>query len=99
LKDGIAKAQREDGPIDPLLFTQFADKVTIIRRSSFADGNDTFADELKKIQSLRDHLAHANDYAASPEAAAETCRIVRSIDQWNERFLRWLGSSKLETAS
>jgi hypothetical protein len=87
LENQIGKARVDDGLVDALLFTQFIDKVTIIRKSPlFKFGRDLFESELKKIQSLRNHLAHANDYAASPEAASETCRTVRLIDKWSKHL-------------
>jgi hypothetical protein len=87
LENQIGKARVDDGLVDALLFTQFIDKVTIIRKSPlFKFGRDLFESELKKIQSLRNHLAHANDYAASPESASETCRTVRLIDKWSKHL-------------
>jgi hypothetical protein len=91
IEDEIEKAQVGDGLVEPLLFTQFSDKITIIRRSSrLIVGKDNFERELKKVQYLRDHLAHGNDYAASPEAASDACRTVRLIDKWSEEFSQWL---------
>jgi hypothetical protein len=87
LRDETAKVRIDEPLIDPLLFTQFVDKAIIIfKNGRFLTDEDTFESECKRIQSLRDHLAHANDYAASPEAAIETCRTVRLIDQWNDRL-------------
>jgi hypothetical protein len=34
---------------------------------------------LSKIERLRDFVAHANDYAASPEQATEVCTVVRNL--------------------
>jgi hypothetical protein len=77
--------------VEALLFTQFVDKAIIIFKSGhFLTEEDIFNGHYKKIQSLRDHLAHANDYATSPETAAETCRTVRLIDDWNGKLLRLL---------
>jgi hypothetical protein len=88
LKNEIAKAVSSGNLVDPLLFTQFADKATLIRgyvKSSI--GRDAFERDFKTMQSLRDHLAHANDYAASPDAAAETCRSARLIERWTDKLL------------
>jgi hypothetical protein len=91
LHDEIVRARKDDELVDALLFTQFVDKATIIYKSGrFLKEPDVFEQQYKKIQFLRDHLAHANDYAASPDAAAETCRTVRLIDQWNDQFLHLL---------
>jgi hypothetical protein len=94
LENEIKKAHQDDSFVDALLFTQFADKVTIIRKSSrMAVGSPAFENEFKQIQSLRDHLAHANDYAASPEAACKVCRTVQVIEKWNKEFSDWLRAS------
>ena len=91
LQDEIVRARKDDELVDALLFTQFVDKATIIYKSGqFLKEPDVFEQQYKKIQFLRDHLAHANDYAASPDAAVETCRTVRLIDQWNDHFLHLL---------
>jgi hypothetical protein len=85
LQDEIKLAREKNAFVEALLFTQFADKATILHRSERRKvrGAD-FKSEFRMIQTLRDHLAHANDYAASPEAAVVTCETVRLIDQWNE---------------
>lgn len=86
----IAAANQKDGIVDALLFTQFADKVTAISRSPiFKLENGKFYGELKRIQSLRNLLAHANDYAATPEMASRVCSTVRLIDKWTEEFSDW----------
>lgn len=76
----IAKSRTDDGFVDSLLFTQFCDKVDIIRKSFalLSDKKDVRA-HLKEIQGLRDNLAHANEYAASPDQARRTCAIVRTL--------------------
>jgi hypothetical protein len=86
----ISKAKIEDSFVNDLLFTQFGDKVTIIRKSPrFAFGTNAFKDDLGMIQKLRDGLAHDNDYASTPEAASETCRAVRLIEKWSAILLNW----------
>jgi hypothetical protein len=91
LRNELEKAQKRDGLVDPLLFTQFADKKSILRKSAhLKTSRERFDDELSSIQSLRNHLAHANDYAASPEAASKTCETVRLLDKWREEFSGWL---------
>ena len=36
-------------------------------------------DWFEDIQKLRDNLAHANEYAASPDHARLVCRVVRNL--------------------
>ena len=77
--------------MDTLLFTQFADKKRILRKSPWLKiGKDKFESELDKIRKLRDRVAHANEYAATPEAASETCGTVRLIDKWSAEFSQWI---------
>jgi len=87
IEEKIKKAQTEDCFVDSLLFTLFSDKRTIIMTSPlFVAEKDLFGIEFKNILHLRNRLAHANDYAASPETAADTCRTVRMIDKWSSRL-------------
>ena len=71
--------------VDALLFTQFADKVTIILKVRLWLTNSEFENELKQIQDLRDDLPHANNYAATSDAAINLCNTVRIIEKWNEK--------------
>jgi hypothetical protein len=87
LQGEIAKARSDEPLVDALLFTQFVDKANIIRKSGrLMVGKSAFESQFKKIQALRDRLAHANDYASSPNAAIDTCKTVRMIDEWNDRL-------------
>jgi hypothetical protein len=91
LQGEIDNSRAKSELVDSLLFTQFVDKATIIhKRCRFQIEQAAFESQYKQIQFLRDHVAHANDYAASPEAAAETCKTVRLIDQWNKQLLNLL---------
>jgi hypothetical protein len=54
LREKLEKAQAADGLVDPLLFTQFGDKKSILRRSTYLEtSRGEFERELDKIQSLR----------------------------------------------
>jgi hypothetical protein len=80
LRQEIANSKREDGFVDALLFTQFCDKAEIIRKASLLSRSKREVETLlNKIQALRDAIAHANEYAASPEEAKHVCRVVRSL--------------------
>ena len=83
----IADANTRDTFVEDLLFTEFCDKVDILKKNpNFRWGKKTFSSDLRKIQSLRDDVAHANDYAATRDAAVQVCNIVRLMDQWIERL-------------
>jgi hypothetical protein len=89
LHDKIGKAKSQDAYIEQLLFTEFCDKVTIIKKSpDFCWERKAFEHDLARIQSLRDNLAHANDYAATRSAASRVCETVRLTDTWIERLGR-----------
>ena len=86
----IAEVKSQDVFVDTLLFTQFIDKVTIIMKSpAFQWNNTPFESELRRVQKLRDSLAHANNYAATRGAAIHVCEIVRLTDQWISRLATW----------
>jgi hypothetical protein len=83
-------AKAADTLVDELLFTQFDDKITIIRKSPRFDRNKSaFESEMKEARDLRDKLAHANQYAATREAAAQVCDTVRKIEDWTARLSKW----------
>jgi len=95
IHDEIDASRRDDSFIDDLLFTQFSDKVTIIKKSALISSNkNQFKKELGRVRNLRNHLAHANDYAASRDAARSVCETVRIVDKWIEEFARRLSSSR-----
>jgi hypothetical protein len=80
IKREIAESHRDDSFVDALLFTQFCDKADIIAKSfQLAQSKTKLRDQLAEIQKLRDSLAHANEYAASPAEAKRTCQVVRSL--------------------
>jgi CBS domain-containing protein len=80
IKREIADSKKEDAFVNSLLFTQFCDKTDIVRKSfPLSQSKAKLNDQLTQIQKLRDKLAHANEYAASPADAKQVCRIVRSL--------------------
>lgn len=92
INEEVQKAKSEDVFVDRLLFTQFIDKVIIIRKSpSFLFSGDTFEDDLRQVQSLRDKVAHANDYATTEETATQVCKTVRLMDHWIAELADWRG--------
>ena len=77
--------------LETLLFTLFSDKATLIHNCErWSIGRDVFDGDFRAMQTLRNHLAHANDYAATPEAASETCRSARLIERWTDKLLELL---------
>lgn len=83
----IAKARTDDGFVDNLLFTQFCDKADVIAKSfALLSDKKAFRFHLKEIQDLRDNLAHANEYAASPERARHTCATIKTLLDLREQI-------------
>jgi hypothetical protein len=84
----IAAAKRDDARVEPLLFTQFCDKTTIIKkRPNFPWSKGAFKGDLQRIEALRNDLAHANDYASTREAARKVCETVRLMETWTELLM------------
>lgn len=84
------RVKADDNLVDELLFTQFGDKVTIIRKSEgFVGSKSRFCAEMADAQRLRDDLAHANEYAATRQAAIRVCEAVRRVESWIDQLSRW----------
>jgi len=90
LDDEIAKAHAADRWVDDLLFTQFKDKVTILKKSpAFNFSKGAFEREMDAARKLRDDLAHANEYAVSRSAAEAICKTICHIEAWIDRLHAW----------
>lgn len=62
---------------------EFCDKVAIIKNAVSLPGTkSSFENDLSQIQSLRDSLAHANDFAAARTDAENVCQTVRLVEEW-----------------
>jgi hypothetical protein len=70
--------------------TQFCDKADILRKQGELDKwgvqKADWKADFRGIQSLRDQLAHGNDFAVSAEAARKVCALVRTMDDWLVRL-------------
>ena len=76
----IDTAEQEDGFVSAIMFTQLSDKATILRKEELVSGSGKqLKRDFNEIRDLRDHLAHANYYAETPEAARQVCQVVRKI--------------------
>ena len=92
-RDNILKAidtaNQNDGFVSEILFTQFSDKATIIRKKGLISGSGTtLRRNFEAIRKLRDKIAHANYYAETPEAARKVAKVVRLISQIKKDLLR-----------
>jgi len=80
IDEEIQQSHEGDGFVDALLFTQFCDKSDILARGfQLPHSKTVFRKKLDQIQALRDNLAHANEYAASPDQARHVCTVVRDL--------------------
>jgi hypothetical protein len=80
LEKEIRKSKNDDGFVDTLLFTQFCDKKeVVIKYFEFEQSKKKPRLQLDRIQKLRDNVAHANEYAATPEQARGVCAVVRDL--------------------
>ena len=87
IRNKIVEAKAQDVFVETLLFTEFGDKVTVIKRRPDCHwGRNAFQSELGRIQLLRNDLAHANNYAGTREAAKRVCETVRLIETWIGRL-------------
>lgn len=76
----IAAAKRHDSYTDDLLLTQFCDKQTVLAKAKLLPvPRRELEDRTSRIEKLRNHIAHANSFADSPERAKQVCAVVRDI--------------------
>jgi hypothetical protein len=80
IEEQAAASRAANSYVDHLLFTQFCDKRDIIAKALPKQISKTrFREDLKKLEKLRDNLAHANEYAATREAARDLSGTVRTL--------------------
>ncbi|NRB17997.1 MAG: hypothetical protein HRU33_10640 [Rhodobacteraceae bacterium] len=91
LKASIKDARARDGFISEIAFAQLHDKADIICKGKLLkQGREQLAKSFRRVGELRDNVAHANQYAATPEAAKNVCEVVRSIYKLKEDLLKVL---------
>lgn len=69
----VADARSRDSLIDTLHYTDFCDKRDLLKKQH---GGNAFVATLRKIEGLRNSLAHASDYVASYEDAVDLAGVV-----------------------
>ncbi|MEH2565138.1 hypothetical protein [Bradyrhizobium sp. AZCC 2289] len=78
-----SKSEEADAIVDTLLFTQFADKKTLVKKQlPKTRPKKSFEKALRTIESLRNKIAHANEYANTPTHARSVCKTVRELLQF-----------------
>lgn len=75
----VNHSKNENIHIDQLLHTYISDKTYIILESFEFKNNNEISKKIDSINNLRNDVAHANEYATSPDKAKDVCKTVRSI--------------------
>lgn len=74
----IDTARERDSLIAPLHYTDFCDKRDILRKRY---GGKSFVSSMRKIEDLRNSLAHASEYAAGKHLAQDVSKIVSKTSE------------------
>jgi hypothetical protein len=73
--------------IDRLTAAMFADKrEVLIKLANLPNGKSVAKKELKRIEKLRDSVAHSGDYASNEVAADSMIGTVRLLQDWIDRL-------------
>ncbi|MET4200737.1 hypothetical protein [Bradyrhizobium sp. LA6.12] len=89
------KAKSDDGYVDTLLFTQFCDKRDILTQKLPEPERSALSAALERIESLRNSIAHANEYASAPAQAKNVCKIAREMLHLTDQFQDQLSATVL----
>ncbi|MEO9781633.1 MAG: CBS domain-containing protein [Sedimentitalea sp.] len=89
LKDAIDDAKKRDSFVSEIAFAQLSDKAGVICKSNLLnEGRNKLGKTFRDIERLRNKVAHADQYAATPETAKSVCRAVRSIYSMKANLLK-----------
>lgn len=81
----------EDSFVSEIVFAQLHDKAMIVRKANLIPGSQAeLSSCFNAIRDLRDYVAHANNYAETPESAGKVCRVVREILKMKKDLLEQL---------
>jgi hypothetical protein len=87
LEDEWKKLKIADMNVDKLTASQFCDKrEAVINLVDLRVPDFETRHELKRIEELRNHVAHAGDYAATRDAALRTIDTVALAESWIDRL-------------
>jgi hypothetical protein len=90
LAEQMSIARVANNQVSLLLYTQFADKVKIVREvwKRQVDPNDVdrIGSELAGFETLRNAVAHANEFGVTRDAAAAVARKARAMRVWLHRI-------------
>lgn len=87
VEERIQERQGNDSDIHPLLETEFCDKATILRKVySFQGSSKAVKRLLKRIERLRNKVAHASEYLHRREDASELSARVKGLFELREEI-------------
>lgn len=97
VEDNWIGLKEENLALDKVTATEFCDKVDLLIKWGFpVDAKKKARSELKKLENLRNSVAHAGDYAYTVENALKTVAAVRIARDWIERLEADLSPSRAE---
>ena len=80
VRRAIRRARAKDNFVHGLYATNLFDKLLIVQHlPDFGDGGEDLAPRLHDIKCLRNQIAHADNFALTPEQARKACRVARSL--------------------
>lgn len=94
IKDEMSRARADDAYVESLLFTQFCDKNEIVTLHFPEDRRKALEIKLNKVEKLRNSIAHANEYAASPDQAKIVCEVVRELLELRDELQASVGDPR-----
>lgn len=95
----LERARVDKNQVDPLLYTQLADKtrllIAVANEQGSVRGRSSLSREFRRIEMLRNALAHSNTLGVTHSEACEVVCTVRAIAWWNE----WMQEAMLRIGS
>ena len=81
LKKKVREAERAGTFVNKLVLTELKDKARIVVNCGLVPGTSKtkLREQFEDIETLRNMLVHANDYASHPDEAKKVCKTVREI--------------------
>ena len=87
IQEYYSDACNNDSVVDRVLYTQFCDKTTIIRRAfEFNTSKTQLKKRFGRMERLRNAVAHAHDYASTVTLAQEVATTIRYLLQLTDEI-------------
>ncbi len=94
LEEKCVALRHGDMELDKLVAAEFCDKKEALIGSNvpLLCGNGKAAEQIERIEELRNQLAHAGEYAGTREAAAHCAKTVRLTQSWITHLKDWVSA-------